>query len=149
LQGRCLHTERYKHRINTHNTDIHLLSGTRTHDPSVRTGEEGSCLRPRGQCDRQACSLALRKIMQIDKNPQFHFVHVILLIATNELFNKLLYIVVNCFQQCVMYFETYGLKKKERFMNDAHCTENAEQNLSRSLAQEQNISIEALCCISE
>jgi hypothetical protein len=34
-------------------TDIHVLSGIRTHDPSVQTGEDGSCLRPRGHCDRQ------------------------------------------------------------------------------------------------
>jgi hypothetical protein len=30
------------HRINAHNTDIHALSGIRTHDPSVREGEDGS-----------------------------------------------------------------------------------------------------------
>jgi hypothetical protein len=32
-------------------TDIHASSGNRTHDPSVRAGEDGSCLRPRGHCD--------------------------------------------------------------------------------------------------
>jgi hypothetical protein len=37
------------HRINTH---IHALSGIRTHDPSVRVGEDGSCLRPGGHCNR-------------------------------------------------------------------------------------------------
>jgi hypothetical protein len=40
------------HRINAHNTNIHALSGIRTHDPSVRASEYRSCLRPRGQCDR-------------------------------------------------------------------------------------------------
>jgi hypothetical protein len=29
-------------------TDIHALSGIRTHDPSVRASEDNSCLRPRG-----------------------------------------------------------------------------------------------------
>jgi hypothetical protein len=33
-------------------TDIHASSEIRTHDPSVRSGEDGSCLRPRGHCDR-------------------------------------------------------------------------------------------------
>jgi hypothetical protein len=35
-----LHTEQHKHRINAHNTDIHALSGIRTHDSSVRAGED-------------------------------------------------------------------------------------------------------------
>jgi hypothetical protein len=50
-QGLCLHTEQDKHRINAHNTDIHALSGIRTHDLSVRASEDSSCLRPRGHCD--------------------------------------------------------------------------------------------------
>jgi hypothetical protein len=33
-------------------TDIHALSGTRTHDPSVPAGEDISCLRLPGRCDR-------------------------------------------------------------------------------------------------
>jgi hypothetical protein len=32
--------------------NIHVLSGIRTHGPSVRVSEDSSCLRPRGQCDR-------------------------------------------------------------------------------------------------
>jgi hypothetical protein len=47
-QGRYLHTEQHKNRINAHNTDIHALSGVRTHDPSVWANEDCSCLRPRG-----------------------------------------------------------------------------------------------------
>jgi hypothetical protein len=39
-QGRYLHTEQHKHRINAHNTDIHALSRIRTHDPSVRAKED-------------------------------------------------------------------------------------------------------------
>jgi hypothetical protein len=31
---------------NRKNADIHASSGIRTHDPSVREGEDGSCLRP-------------------------------------------------------------------------------------------------------
>jgi hypothetical protein len=49
-QGRYLHTEQHKHRINA---DIHALSEIRTHDPFVWAGEDGSCLRPRGYCGRQ------------------------------------------------------------------------------------------------
>jgi hypothetical protein len=33
-------------------TYIHGLSGIRTYDPSVWNGEDSSCLRPRGYCDR-------------------------------------------------------------------------------------------------
>jgi hypothetical protein len=38
------------------NKGIHrhpCLELVRTHDPRVRVGEDGSCLRPRGHCDRQ------------------------------------------------------------------------------------------------
>jgi hypothetical protein len=38
-------------------TDIHTSSGIRTHDPSVRAGEDGSCLKPRGHCDRRVYML--------------------------------------------------------------------------------------------
>jgi hypothetical protein len=54
LQGRYLHTEQHKHRINAHSTDIHALSVIRTHDPSVRVSEESSRLSPNGHCDRQS-----------------------------------------------------------------------------------------------
>jgi hypothetical protein len=33
-------------------TDIHASGGIRTHDPSVWAGEDSSCLRPSGHCDR-------------------------------------------------------------------------------------------------
>jgi hypothetical protein len=36
------------------NTDIHALTGIRTHDPSFLAGEDSSCLRPRGHCDRHS-----------------------------------------------------------------------------------------------
>jgi hypothetical protein len=48
-QGHYLRTD-HKHRIN--HTEIHALSGTGTHDPSVRAGEDGSGLRPRSHCGR-------------------------------------------------------------------------------------------------
>jgi hypothetical protein len=51
-QGRYLHTGQHKHIINSH-TDIHALSGIRTHDPNVRASEYSSCLRPRDHCDRR------------------------------------------------------------------------------------------------
>jgi hypothetical protein len=50
-QGLYLHTGQHKHRKNAQ-TDIHTLSGIRTHYPSIRAGEHSSYLRPRGQCDR-------------------------------------------------------------------------------------------------
>jgi hypothetical protein len=34
-------------------TDIHALSGIRTHDPSVRASKDSLCLRRRGNCDRR------------------------------------------------------------------------------------------------
>jgi hypothetical protein len=51
-KGLYLHTKQHKHRLNAHNTDIHVLSVIRTHDPIVLANEDGSCLRPRGHCDR-------------------------------------------------------------------------------------------------
>jgi hypothetical protein len=40
--------------IQTHkNTNIHAFSGIRNHNLSVGKGEDSSCLRPRGHCDRQ------------------------------------------------------------------------------------------------
>jgi hypothetical protein len=50
-QGRYLHTGQHKHRLNSY-TDIHVLSGIRTHDHSMRASEDSSCLRSRGHCDR-------------------------------------------------------------------------------------------------
>jgi hypothetical protein len=55
-QGRYLHTGQHKHRINAH-TDIHAVSGSRTHDPSVRASEDSSCLRQCGHCDRRPESI--------------------------------------------------------------------------------------------
>jgi hypothetical protein len=46
---------RYLHRTNEHRitqTNIHAFSGIGTHDPSVRAGEDSSCLRSRGHRDR-------------------------------------------------------------------------------------------------
>jgi hypothetical protein len=51
-QSCYLHTGQQKHILNAH-TDIHAVSGIRTHDPSVRASEDSSCLRPRGHCDQQ------------------------------------------------------------------------------------------------
>jgi hypothetical protein len=43
----------------TTQTDIHALSGIRTHYPSARAGEDSSCLRPRGHCHQQQTSIYL------------------------------------------------------------------------------------------
>jgi hypothetical protein len=40
-QGRYLHAEQPKHKINAY-TDIHALNGIRTHDPSVRARKGSS-----------------------------------------------------------------------------------------------------------
>jgi hypothetical protein len=48
-QGSYLHTVQHTH---THTPYIHALSGIRTHDPSVRSTEISSCLRPHGYRDR-------------------------------------------------------------------------------------------------
>jgi hypothetical protein len=50
-EGRYLHTGQHKDRMNPY-TDIHDLSGIRTHDPSIRTSEDSSCVTPHGHCDR-------------------------------------------------------------------------------------------------
>jgi hypothetical protein len=52
-QGLYLQTEKHNHRINAHKTNIHALSGIRTHDPSVRASEDSLCFRPLGHCDRR------------------------------------------------------------------------------------------------
>jgi hypothetical protein len=44
-------TQDNTNRINV-DTDIHSLSGFRTHDTSVRVSEDSLCLRPCGHCDR-------------------------------------------------------------------------------------------------
>jgi hypothetical protein len=58
-QSRYLHTGQHKHRINAH-TNIHALSGIRTHDPSVQASEDSSCLRLRGPCDRRLTNYTQR-----------------------------------------------------------------------------------------
>jgi hypothetical protein len=50
LQGCYLHTEQHKQ---NKRTDRHASIGIRTHDLSVRAGEDSSCLRPRGHLDRR------------------------------------------------------------------------------------------------
>jgi hypothetical protein len=41
IQNKCIHTP-----------NIHAVVGIRTHDPSVRAGEDSSCIRPRSHFDR-------------------------------------------------------------------------------------------------
>jgi hypothetical protein len=40
-------------------TDIHAFSEIRNHDPGVAVGEDSSCLRPLGHCDRPIPALGL------------------------------------------------------------------------------------------
>jgi hypothetical protein len=43
-------------------TNIHALSGIRTHDPSVRAGEDISCISPCGHCDRHVYIKTLKHV---------------------------------------------------------------------------------------
>jgi hypothetical protein len=63
LQGRYLNTGQRKYMINEHRH--HASSGTRTHYPSVWVGENSSCLRPRGHCDRQRYIIIELKISKV------------------------------------------------------------------------------------
>jgi hypothetical protein len=56
LDGSSAHRKVASYTQNNTDTDIHASSGIRTHDPSVRAGEDSSCLRPRGHCDRHNIS---------------------------------------------------------------------------------------------
>jgi hypothetical protein len=49
--ARPLPTPRTTQAQNKRTQNIHALSWVRTHDISVRAGEDGSCLEPRGRCD--------------------------------------------------------------------------------------------------
>jgi hypothetical protein len=50
--------------------DIHASSGIRTHDPSVRTGEDSSCIRPRGYCDRRPDSIFFSMALPAHSGPR-------------------------------------------------------------------------------
>jgi hypothetical protein len=51
--------------ISPSQTNIHALSGIRTHDPSVRASEDSSCLRPRDHYDRPNIIWRGVKIMKL------------------------------------------------------------------------------------
>jgi hypothetical protein len=59
-QGRYLHTGQH--------TDIHALSGIRTHDPSVRASEDSSWLRPRGHSDGQLSQYTAIKTLKKEQH---------------------------------------------------------------------------------
>jgi hypothetical protein len=55
------------HRINAHNTNIHALSGIRTHDPSVRASEDSPRLRRFRHCghsDRPLAKLKQNRVFE-------------------------------------------------------------------------------------
>jgi hypothetical protein len=52
MLGLRVQTPRWTYTQNNTNTDIHALSGIRTHDPRVQASEDTSCLRPRDHYDR-------------------------------------------------------------------------------------------------
>jgi hypothetical protein len=50
-QGHYVNTGQHKQNKRIHTPNIHVLSGIRTHDPSVRASEDSSCITPRGDSD--------------------------------------------------------------------------------------------------
>jgi hypothetical protein len=62
-QCRYLHTGQYKHRIKAH-TNIHALSGIRTHDPRARANEGSSCIIPRGHSDRRFIAYSVKNTLK-------------------------------------------------------------------------------------
>jgi hypothetical protein len=62
------HRTTHIHRINAPRHGC-LSDGIRTHDCSIRAGEESSCLRPRGNCDRLILKL-LHPILNIQWEPK-------------------------------------------------------------------------------
>jgi hypothetical protein len=53
-------------------TDIHASSGIRTNDASVRAGEDGSCLRSRGHCDRYSSNYLIKQRLKSHYDNQSH-----------------------------------------------------------------------------
>jgi hypothetical protein len=86
-------TEQHKHRINTYTYQTcHALSGIRTHDPSVQSDEESSCLRRLGYCDRRLCicvymlcilvfRIGIDWTRRLDVNSNTHFLIILRLIV--------------------------------------------------------------------
>jgi hypothetical protein len=54
-QGRYLHTEQHKRRINAH---IHALSGIETHGPSIRASRAATVI---GVTEFLSCEIQMRK----------------------------------------------------------------------------------------
>jgi hypothetical protein len=63
-QGLYLNTEQHKHRIKAKRHPC--LEWDWTHDLSVRAGDDGLCLRPRGRCDRHAMHLPIKESKNVD-----------------------------------------------------------------------------------
>jgi hypothetical protein len=49
-------------------TDIHALSGIRTHDPSVPASEDSSCLRPRGHRNRRGTTFMVTEFLYLRRH---------------------------------------------------------------------------------
>jgi hypothetical protein len=60
ILGRYLQTEQHEHSINAYRHP--RLESDSNPRPSVRAGEDGSCLRPRSHCDRLTFELVLPNI---------------------------------------------------------------------------------------
>jgi hypothetical protein len=72
LVARPLPTQDSTNTEETH-TDIHASSGIRNHDPSVLAGEDSSCLRPRGHCDRRTGMYSCSK-MECTPNSELEYI---------------------------------------------------------------------------
>jgi hypothetical protein len=57
-----IYTQNYTNTELTY-TDTRVSSGIRTHDPIVQAGEDSSCLRPRGHCDRRRNTQIMKLIL--------------------------------------------------------------------------------------
>jgi hypothetical protein len=66
-QGLYLHIEQHKHGINGHKTDIHVLCGIRTQDPSVRENEDSYALDRAASVIGNFNPVSLRESQFLDK----------------------------------------------------------------------------------
>jgi hypothetical protein len=62
LRRRSAHRKAATYTQNNINTVSTYTDTIRTHDPSVRSDEDGSCFRPRGHCDRLECHFLMAVI---------------------------------------------------------------------------------------
>jgi hypothetical protein len=88
------------------NTNIHASSGIRTHNPSVRAGENSSCLRQRGHCYRPlALYASLTNILFLTQGA-YYFAPSTVCCKSNII--RYAYIYVDASSNIIMIFEQDG-----------------------------------------